>query len=184
MAPSHDCTSTNLSSIATLSFSRIIFFHLRAIAWNGSFRGRGFPFLDHRVVEFARRVPLNYRLKGLKEKFVLRESAKDLIPPELARSPKQPSRAPISRCFLGNHSKSYTEELLSDDYIREAGYFDYQKIRKLIEKCQKQEGFLLSERENMALVGIISTQLLHRLFINDFPQLPIKDPVTIRVFRA
>ena len=152
-------------------------------AMANSVEGR-FPFLDYRVVEFASRVPANYRLHGLKEKFILRKAASNLIPPEVAKRPKQPYRAPISRCFLGNHSNNYTEELLSEDSIREAGYFDSQKVKKLIEKCQKQEGFLLSERENMALVGIISTQLLHRLFIKDFPCLSLKGATNVRVFKA
>jgi len=151
-------------------------------AMANSVEGR-FPFLDYRVVEFASRVPANYRLQGLKEKFILRKAASNLIPPEVAKRPKQPYRAPISRCFLGNHSNNYTEELLSEDSIREAGYFDSQKVKKLIEKCQKQEGFLLSERENMALVGIISTQLLHHSFIEEFPPCSVPDLPNTHVFR-
>jgi len=40
----------------------------------------------------------------------------------------------------------------------------------------------LSERENMALVGIISTQLLNHMFIENFPAYPIKEPENIKVF--
>jgi asparagine synthase (glutamine-hydrolysing) len=38
-----------------------------------------------------------------------------------------------------------------------------------VAKCQQQEGRLVSERENMALVAILSTQLLDRQFIREFP---------------
>ena len=140
-----------------------------------------FPFLDHRVVELACRIPPRYRMNGLKEKFVLRKAAADLIPIELAHRPKRPYRAPISRCFLGNSSLDYVEDLLSESVIRQTGYFDPGKVKKLMEKCRKQEGFLLSERENMALVGIISTQLLDHLFIRNFPPYPIQEPDNIRV---
>ena len=152
------------------------------VAMAHSVEGR-FPFLDYRVVEFACRVPQTYRMNGLKEKFILRNAAADLIPKELAKRPKQPYRAPISRCFLGNHSHDYVKELLSEDALRQTGYFHSGKVSKLFEKCRKQEGYLLSERENMALVGIISTQLLDHLFIRNFPPYPINEPMNIKIFK-
>jgi asparagine synthase (glutamine-hydrolysing) len=143
-----------------------------------SVEGR-FPFLDYRVVEFACRVPPKYRLNVLKDKFILRKAAHNLIPTELANRPKQPYRAPISRCFLGDHNHEYVKDLLSEGSLRQAGYFHTGKVTKLIEKCRKQEGHLLSERENMA-----STQLLDHLFIQNFPSYPIHEPKTVKRFEA
>jgi asparagine synthase (glutamine-hydrolysing) len=148
-----------------------------------SVEGR-FPFLDHRVVEFACKVPPRYRLRGLKEKFILRESAKSILPVELAQRPKQPYRAPISRCFSGDPSPDYVEELLSEKILRETGYFHPSRVAKLLEKCRRQEGHLLSERENMALVGILSTQLLDHLFIKNFPPSPIQEPKNVKIFET
>jgi len=143
-----------------------------------------FPFLDYRVVEFASRVPPQYRLNVLKDKFILRGAARDLIPPELANRPKQPYRAPISRCFLGGKGHDYVQEVLSERSLRESGYFHPGKVTKLLEKCQRQEGHLLSERENMALVGIISTQLLDHMFIKKFPAHPIQEPKIVKTFKS
>jgi asparagine synthase (glutamine-hydrolysing) len=148
-----------------------------------SVEGR-FPFLDHRVVEFACKIPPRYRLQGLKEKYLLRKSAADLIPPELAQRIKQPYRAPISRCFLGGHSLDYVEDLLSENALQRTGYFDPSKVARLLAKCRKQEGHLLSERENMAVVGIISTQLLDQLFIRHFPPNPIQEPEEVKRFEG
>jgi asparagine synthase (glutamine-hydrolysing) len=131
-------------------------------------KGR-FPFLDYRVVEFACSLPAHHRLRVLKDKFILRKAAADFLPPEPANSPKQPYRAPISRCFFGRKQQDYAHALLSKRAIRQAGYFDPPKVKRLIDKCCKQEGSLLSERENMAIVGILSTQLLHDMFIRRFP---------------
>jgi len=139
-----------------------------------SVEGR-FPFLDYRVVEFACRIPPRYRLNGLKEKYILRQVARKIIPPELADRPKQPYRAPISRCFLGEGAPDYVRDLLSEDQIKKFGYFDPARVTKLVEKADRQKGFLLSERENMALVGILSTQLVHSQFIEHFPKCPDKN---------
>ena len=151
------------------------------VAMGHSVEGR-FPFLDYRVVEFACRIPPRYRMNGLKDKFILRHSAMDLIPPELAKRPKQPYRAPISRCFLGDHPHDYVKELLSEETLRKTGYFHPGKVVKLLEKCRRDEGRLLSERENMALVGIVSSQLLDHLFIQNFPPFPIEDPENVKIF--
>jgi asparagine synthase (glutamine-hydrolysing) len=142
-----------------------------------------FPFLDYRVVEFACRIPPRYRMLGLKEKYILRKAAADLIPAELVKRPKRPYRAPISRCFLGNPQHDYVEDLLSERAIREAGYFDSRRVGSLVDKCRRNEGRLLSERENMGLVGIISTQLLHHHFVANFPSYPIVEPEHVTVFR-
>jgi len=146
-----------------------------------SVEGR-YPFLDHRVVEFAAKVPLRYRVNGLTEKFILKQAAKGMIPKELVDRPKQPYRAPISRCFLGDTRLDYVEELLSENVVRKKGYFNYNKVSKLVAKCRKHKGSLLSERENMALVGILSTQLLDHHFLQEFPVNSFQPPENMKIF--
>ena len=115
------------------------------------------------------RLPPNYRLRGLQEKFLLRKVATSFMPTALAHRPKQPYRAPISQCFLGSAAPDYVADLLSARAIRQSGYFNAAKVTRLIEKCHTRAGSLVSERENMALVGIISTQLLDDMFVRHFP---------------
>ena len=152
------------------------------MAMGNSVEGR-FPYLDHRVMEFACRVPPRYRIKGLTEKFILKQVAKDDIPFELVERPKQPYRAPITKCFVGPTSPDYTKELLSDTAITDKGYFDSKKVSELLKKCSRRQGNILSERENMALVGILSTQLLDHQFIKNFPFGSVKIPANIRIFK-
>ena len=65
-----------------------------------SIEGR-FPFLDFRVAEFAARVPDGLRLRGLREKFLLRKAAERHLPPTIAGRPKVPYRAPIHDVLFG-----------------------------------------------------------------------------------
>jgi asparagine synthase (glutamine-hydrolysing) len=138
------------------------------MAMANSVEGR-YPFLDHRVIEFAGRLPTRWRLNGLTEKFILKKAARGSIPDAVIDRPKQPYRAPISRCFFGPNAPDYVSELLSESAIKTAGLFDAAKVASLAAKCRKNEGRLLSERENMAVVGILSAQLLHEQFILNFP---------------
>jgi asparagine synthase (glutamine-hydrolysing) len=124
-----------------------------------SVEGR-FPFLDPRVIEFASTIPPEFKMKGLKEKFILKQTFRDLVPLDIINRSKQPYRSPIHQCFLENNKAS---SLLSRDAIEQFGYFDVSSVEKLTSKMKSTDR--LSERENMAVVGIVSTQLLHDHFI-------------------
>lgn len=137
------------------------------MAMANSIEGR-FPFLDYRVIEAAARIPSRLRMRGLTEKYILKRAARGLIPDPLIDRAKQPYRAPISRCFFGEAQPDYVSEMLSDQQLKKYGYFDDKKVSRLVTKCSQGKGALLSERENMALVGILSTQLVHQQFIDRF----------------
>ena len=151
------------------------------MAMGNSVEGR-FPFLDHRVIEFTARIPPRFRLNGMTEKFIIKKAANNVIPQELIARPKQPYRAPITCCFMAQSSPEYVKELLSEKTIIEKGYFDPKKVSVLLNKCEKEQGKILSERENMAFVGILSTQLLDHLFMKEFPSRQINVPENIRIY--
>lgn len=135
-----------------------------------SVEGR-FPFLDHRVIEFASRIPPRLKIRGLNEKHVLKRAMRGMLPKSIYARAKRPYRAPIHRSFFGHNSPAYVQELLSPEAIRTAGYFHPPAVARLAKKAQGAHS--LSERENMALAGVLSTQLLHRQFVEDFPGRPI-----------
>src|SRR5580700_5195649 len=130
-----------------------------------SVEGR-FPFLDHRVVEFASRLPASLKMKVLNEKYLLKRCADGLIPPSIAKRHKQPYRAPEACSFLQPAAREYMDDLLSPEQIRSDGIFDAPAVTKLVEKFQK--GAAIGTKDNMGLVGIVSTQLLIHQFINHF----------------
>lgn len=136
-----------------------------------SVEGR-FPFLDHRLAEFATRLPDHVRLHGLREKYILRKSVSNLLPPEIAAREKRPYRAPILRAFIGPKAPAYVEELLSSARLYEAGIFHPVAVEHLRKKCEKRLATGISETDEMALVGILSTMLLHENFVKN-PQRPV-----------
>jgi asparagine synthase (glutamine-hydrolysing) len=127
-----------------------------------SVEGR-FPFLDHRLIEFAATIPPKYKIKILEEKYVLKQAYADLVPKEIVERPKQPYRAPISQCFLsgGNLASS----LLTPEKLGEYGYFNLDQAEKLIAKARKNAETQISARDDMAMVAMASMQLLHHHFL-------------------
>lgn len=133
------------------------------VALANSVEGR-FPFLDHRLIEFANRLPPRYKIMGLTEKFLLKSAMQGLLPEAIRTRTKQPYRAPDSASFfVDGKPLDYVEDLLSADRIRAAGYFDPVATGKLFEKCR--QGKAIGFGDNMAFVGLLSTMLVDELFI-------------------
>jgi asparagine synthase (glutamine-hydrolysing) len=133
------------------------------VAMANSIEGR-VPFLDHRVIEFANKLPPRYKLMGLTEKWLLKRSMKGLLPEALRTRNKQPYRAPDSASFFQDGKPvAYVAELLSESRIKDAGYFDPQAVAKLLEKSRA--GRAIGFGDNMAFVGILSTMAIHDMFV-------------------
>jgi asparagine synthase (glutamine-hydrolysing) len=128
------------------------------------------PFLDFRVIDFMARIPSKWKILGLNEKHILKKSFEKILPKEITSRPKNPYRAPIKQSLLNAATAEYTKESLSDKSLNEAGLFDAGKVAKLLRKAQKVED--LSEIDSMALVGVLSSQIIYRKFIQDFPTRP------------
>ena len=134
-----------------------------------SVEGR-FPFLDSDVMEFCNGLPAAYKLAGLNEKYILKRVAAGHIPDAIIRRPKQPYRSPDAISFVEAGAPSYVAELLSEESLRDAGIFDVGAARGLYTKCIARAGAaagtgVFSNGDNMSLVGLLSTQLVHHLFI-------------------
>ena len=127
-----------------------------------SVEGR-YPFLDYRVVEFCNRLPTHLKMPGISEKYILKQLGKKYLPAEIWQRVKRPYRAPIQRSFFYPSPPEYVKELLSEPALRQSGFFKPQAVRGLVEKASSS--LELSEVEDMALVGILSTQLVNQLFI-------------------
>ena len=137
------------------------------VAMANSVEGR-FPFLDHRVIEFANRLPPSLKIRGLVEKYLLKRAVAPLLPEQIAGRTKQPYRAPDSQSFFGaDGAADYVEDLLSAERVRDAGYFDPVAVGKLVNKCRA--GKVIGFSDNMAFLGVLSTMLVDEMFIRGRP---------------
>lgn len=137
-----------------------------------SVEGR-FPYLDHRVIEFANTLHPNVKMKVLTEKYLLKRAFGRYLPPRILARHKQPYRAPDIAAFFGRRTPEFVHELLGAATVRRYGYFDYEKVRRLIEKIRA--GRTIGFKDNMAFVAILSTQIWHHLFVERFKDNLITD---------
>jgi len=141
-----------------------------------------YPFLDHRVFEFASRLPTQSKLLGLREKAILRRWARDVVPPAVQERPKQPYRAPDVPAFFTPQPADYVRDVLDEVSTARSGLFEPAAVAGLVRRCQT--GAATSFRESQALVAVLSTELWYRQFITEPTRAPaqpapLDDRVTV-----
>ena len=87
------------------------------------------PFLDHRVVELAMRIPLDQKINKGKGKQVLRKILYKYVPKELIEGPKQGFGIPLGE-WLKGPLRDWSEDLLNDSKLKSEGFFNPPLIKK------------------------------------------------------
>ncbi len=120
-------------------------------------------------------LPTGSRLRGLREKEILRRWASRILPPRIKERRKQPYRAPDAISFFGPNAPEWVGDHLTSDALRRVGAFSPTSVDGLVRRCRA--GLATGFRENQAMVGVLSTQLWHHQFVERavFPQpLPVR----------
>jgi asparagine synthase (glutamine-hydrolysing) len=122
-----------------------------------------YPFLDHRLFEFAAALPTGSRLRGLHEKQVLRRWASRILPRQINSGRKPFYRAPDAQSFFLPTSPSWIGDHLTTEALKRVGIFSPAAVGGLVRRCCAGLGPALGE--NQTMVGVLSTQLWHHQFI-------------------
>jgi asparagine synthase (glutamine-hydrolysing) len=168
--------------LETVTFMQSYLLHSQGdrMLMGNSVEGR-FPFLDHRLVELAAGLPARARLRGLRDKFVLREAVKPLLPQDVTRRPKQPYRAPILQAIAGPGAPDAVRGALDPGVLEAARYFDPRAVGALVAKCRRRLDAGVSETDEMALVLVVTTMLLKEQFVDRPVHAPAAEPSRVVV---
>jgi asparagine synthase (glutamine-hydrolysing) len=122
-----------------------------------------YPFLDHRLFEFAAALPTSSKLRGLRGGEVLNRWASRILPSQVRRAPTPKTIAPYAQIFFLPNSPSWVGDHLTADAIKRVGIFSPSAVAGLVRRCRANPNPMLGE--NRAMVGVLSTQLWHHQFI-------------------
>jgi asparagine synthase (glutamine-hydrolysing) len=88
------------------------------------------PFLDYRIIEFARTLPVKYRRRGNRKKYILREILKEYIPEEVFNQPKKGFSIPIAQWIREDLREEFSE-VLSISFLSTIPNFDVGKFNNM-----------------------------------------------------
>jgi len=118
------------------------------------------PFLDHKVVEFCARIPPALKMRGLREKHILREALRGVLPPEIARRKKRGLAAPFQQ-WLRAPLPDFAAELLSEAQVRQKGYFHPACVADMRARHGAGKNFY-----GAPLMAVLAIQLWDELFMH------------------
>jgi len=96
------------------------------------------PFLDYRIIEFGRSLPVNYRLKGSTTKRILRDILSEYIPEKVYNLPKKGFSMPLDDLIRGTMKKEFMD-YLSEDKLKNIENLDKTKIQMFLELHLKKD---------------------------------------------
>src|SRR5262249_3573723 len=140
-----------------------------------------YPFLDEDVFAFLARLHPRWKLRGFRDKYVLRLLAERWLPKAIAWRPKLMFRAPLDSMHLDG-APAFVDQLLSPESLRRTGYFDVEAVQRWRQGFrQLRKGSIARVSVELGLVGVFSTQLWHHTFIEgglaDLPCIADERPV-------
>ena len=88
------------------------------------------PFLDQRVAEFAASLPVNYKLRGSRSKYILKRAVGPLLPPFVTKRGKKGFGVPVAEWLKGK-LRPLARDMLAEERIRRGGLFNPAYISRL-----------------------------------------------------
>lgn len=143
------------------------------VAMNSSVEVR-YPFLDEDVFNFLASLDPRWKLRGFRDKHLLRLLAERWVPPSVYRRRKVIFRAPLDS-FQIEPEPPFVSQLVSEESLRRTGYFDVEQVHHWRRAYrQLRAGSLERLSVEMGLVAVVATQLWHHLFIGpELAELPV-----------
>jgi asparagine synthase (glutamine-hydrolysing) len=116
------------------------------------------PFLDHELVEFCSRIPPSLKMRGFREKYILREALRGILPEEIRTRKKHPLSAPLQHWWRRTLPQ-FAEDALSQHSLCQKGYFQSRFVKDLLDRHRRFEGNYASH-----LSTVLAVQMWEGLF--------------------
>ena len=124
-----------------------------------------YPFLDEEVFDFIAKLHPRWKLRGFRDKYLLRLLAERWIPKSIARRHKVIFRAPLDS-FHMDPEPPFVAQLLSEESLRRTGYFDPKEVAHWRRAFRGlRAGSLPRLSVEMGLTAVVATQLWHHQFM-------------------
>ena len=118
------------------------------------------PLLDHRVVDFAARLPPGLKLRRLTRKYLLRKVAAGWVPKEVLDRPKAGFPLP-ARAWLGHDARDWVRDVLSERAVGARGVFEPARVGRLLDEHERG-----AADHSVGIFGLLGFELWARRFLD------------------
>ena len=121
------------------------------------------PFLDHKLVELIARQPVNQKIRGMTEKYVLREAVKDVITDTVYRRQKHPFLSPPATLNPDDTFQTFVQDILRGETLRSIPFFDQKAVVALLDRLPEMDVGARTANDQI-LMHIVSLCVLQERF--------------------
>ncbi len=132
------------------------------------------PLLDHKLVEFAARLPSQLKIKRLARKYLLKRVSQAWVTPQILTRKKRGFPVPLSLWFR-KEARAFVRDLLSPDRVRKRGLFNSAFVQALLDEHDTGAADYGS-----LLWGLVSLEIWHRLYIDTVPRPAARTEPSVR----
>ena len=135
-----------------------------------------YPFLDENVFEFLAALHPRWKMRGLRDKYILRLVGERYLPHQLAWRRKVMFRAPLDSFFAGPAAAQppFVNQLLSAESLKTTGWFRADRVHFWQARMQEGRSIDRAHRTvvHLGMVGVLTSQLWYHTFIDSLADLP------------
>lgn len=117
------------------------------------------PLLDHKVLEFAARLPASYKLHGFTTKYILKQAFNGRVPPQVIKRKKTGFPVPIDT-WMRTDLRNFCRDVLLDGSFLTRGYFEKRAVQKLFDYPEERT------TGSTELFSLVTLELWHRCFLD------------------
>jgi asparagine synthase (glutamine-hydrolysing) len=121
------------------------------------------PFLDHKLVELIVSQPANMKVRGMTEKFVLREAVRDVITDTVYRRQKHPFLSPPATLSPDDTFNTFVQDTLRGKTLAEMPFFDQASVVDLLDRLPEMDSGARTANDQLLMQLVSMCVLQERL---------------------
>ena len=131
----HDVVEMMMTLDATHYLSECVLFKVDRASMAASLETRA-PFLDHTLIEFLTKLPVDLKLRGLTGKYILKRAMRDLLPQQVIKRPKKGFGMPVAKWVKGE-LRTFVRDAFAPERLKKRGLFNADYVERLLDEHER-----------------------------------------------
>jgi asparagine synthase (glutamine-hydrolysing) len=131
----HDVIEQMMKLDATHYLSECVLFKVDRASMAASLETRA-PFLDHTLVEFLTKLPIEMKMRGLTGKYLLKRAMRDRLPQPVINRPKKGFGMPVAKWVKGE-LRSFVRDMFASERLKRRGLFNADYVERLLSEHER-----------------------------------------------